>query len=113
MFCRNGLELVSSATGNWVELHSISSWSFDSNLETNDGNKLGLVIRLAVGFGVLGCGLDLSWFICWRKRADGKREDMEGDMEGDISMDDEFEKGTGPRRFTYHELIRDTKNFAE
>ncbi|KAE8010476.1 hypothetical protein FH972_006844 [Carpinus fangiana] len=99
----------SAATGNWVELHLISSWSFESNLETNDGNKLGLVISLAVGFGVLGFGLGLFWCICWRKRAGRKIEDMEGD----ISMDDEFEKGTGPRRFTYHELIRATKNFAE
>ncbi|XP_059440256.1 L-type lectin-domain containing receptor kinase IX.1-like [Corylus avellana] len=102
----------SAATGKWIELHSISSWSFDSTLEINDGNrknKLGLVIGLAVGFGVLGCGLGLFWFICWRKRAGGKREDLEGD----ISMDDEFEKGTGPRSFTYRELIRATKNFAE
>ncbi|KAJ6739830.1 L-TYPE LECTIN-DOMAIN CONTAINING RECEPTOR KINASE IX.1-LIKE [Salix purpurea] len=28
-------------------------------------------------------------------------------------MDDEFEKGTGPKRFTYRELIRAANNFAE
>jgi serine/threonine protein kinase len=101
----------SAATGQWIELHALSSWSFDSTLETNDGkkNRMGWVIGLAVGFGVLGCGLGLLWFICWRKRAGGKKEDLDGD----IGMDDEFEKGIGPRRFTYRELIRATKNFAE
>ncbi|KAF3439167.1 hypothetical protein FNV43_RR17442 [Rhamnella rubrinervis] len=31
----------------------------------------------------------------------------------DASMDDEFQKGTGPKRFTYRELRRATNNFAE
>ena len=32
-------------------------------------------------------------------------------MCNDVCMDDEFEKGTGPRSFTYRELIRATNNF--
>ena len=35
------------------------------------------------------------------------------DLGGDDYIDDEFEKGTGPRRFTYRELIRATNNFTE
>ena len=31
----------------------------------------------------------------------------------DVTIDDEFEKGTGPKRFTYHELSRATNSFAE
>uniref|UniRef100_A0A2N9ES55 non-specific serine/threonine protein kinase n=1 Tax=Fagus sylvatica TaxID=28930 RepID=A0A2N9ES55_FAGSY len=99
----------SAATGEWIELHTIHSWSFYSSLEINKKNKLGLWIGLAVGFGLLSCGLGLFWFIYWRKRVIGKIEDLDGD----ICMDYEFEKGTGPRRFTYPELIHATNNFAE
>jgi serine/threonine protein kinase len=122
----------SAATGTLSELHTILSWSFNSTLEvkdeltlpnktgggfdqtsnTTDGNKknkLGLVIGLAVSSGVVSGALGLLWFICWRKRAGGNIKDFEDDDD----MDDEFEKGTGPKRFTYNELLRATDNFAE
>ncbi|GMY20330.1 L-type lectin-domain containing receptor kinase IX.1-like [Fagus crenata] len=112
----------SAATGGGVELHTILSWSFNSTLQvkdeltlpnnTRDGNrknKLGLVIVLAVSSGVVSGALGLLWFFCWRKRAGGNRKDFEDDDD----MDDEFEKGTGPKRFTYNELLRATNNFAE
>lgn len=117
----------SASTGTDFELHQILSWSFNSTLETKDGNgktidsgnstkpedgnrkdKVGLVIGLSTGFGLLSFGLGLLYFIYWR-RPGVRREDL-GD---DICMDDEFEKGTGPRRFTYRELTRATNNFAE
>ncbi|GMY20332.1 L-type lectin-domain containing receptor kinase IX.1-like [Fagus crenata] len=102
----------SAATGMLSELHTILSWSFNSTLEVKDENrknKLGLVIGLAVSSGVVSGALGLLWFICWRKRAGGNRKDFEDDDD----MDDEFEKGTGPKRFTYYELLRATNNFAE
>uniref|UniRef100_A0A2N9FWW0 non-specific serine/threonine protein kinase n=1 Tax=Fagus sylvatica TaxID=28930 RepID=A0A2N9FWW0_FAGSY len=122
----------SAATGMLTELHTILSWSFNSTLEvkdeltlpnktgdgfnqtsnTRDGkrkNKLELVIGLAVSSGVVSGALGLLWFICWRKRAGGNIKDFEDDDD----MDDEFEKGTGPKRFTYYELLRATNNFAE
>jgi serine/threonine protein kinase len=67
------------------------------------------VIGLAVSSGVVSGALGLLWFICWRKRAGGNIKDFEDDDD----MDDEFEKGTGPKRFTYYELLRATNNFAE
>ncbi|KAF3956476.1 hypothetical protein CMV_018397 [Castanea mollissima] len=129
----------SATTGMSTELHTILSWSFNSTLEAgnvstqptntgggfnqteetgdqtnNTGNgstkkKLALIICLAVSSGVVSCGIGLLWFICWRKRAGGNTEDS-GD---DGNMDDEFEIGTGPRRFTYRELLNATNNFAE
>ncbi|XP_030958851.1 L-type lectin-domain containing receptor kinase IX.1-like [Quercus lobata] len=101
----------SATTGASVELHTILSWSFNSTLEAGDvtKNKLGLIIGLAVSSGVVSCGIGLLWFLCWRKRAGGNTEES-GD---DDNMDDEFEKGTGPRRFTYRELLNATNNFVE
>ena len=122
----------SATTGASIELHTILSWSFNSTLEAGDvstqpnktgggstqtnhtgngstKNKLGFIIGLAVSSSVVSCGTGLLWFICWRKRAGGNAEDS-GD---DDNMDDEFEKGTGPRRFTYRELLNATNNFVE
>ncbi|KAL9378733.1 hypothetical protein Peur_030068 [Populus x canadensis] len=87
----------SASTGDWVEIHNILSWTFESSLEVSDKKKTGLVVGLAVGIGVLttfGVGV-LCFVLCWRKN----RTRCEKDNEAiDVSMDDEFEKGTGPKR---------------
>ena len=102
----------SAATGVSIETHTILSWSFNSTSDPNDGNrknKLALIIGLALSFGVVSCAFGLLWFICWRKRANGNTHNF-GD---DVCMDIEFEKGTGPKSFTYREIIHATNNFAE
>lgn len=102
----------SAATGKWFQIHNIISWSFNSTLDDNiggggDKNKnIGLAIGLGVGLGVLICGLSLLGFVWWSKQSSRR-------MEEDDSIDDEFEKGTGPKRFTYRELTQATKNFDE
>ncbi|XP_022741402.1 L-type lectin-domain containing receptor kinase IX.1-like [Durio zibethinus] len=100
----------SASTGRQVEIHNILSWSFDSSLETGGGKgkNLGLIVGLTVGFGLLTCGLCLSFIIIWKIRT--RLKDSEAI---DVTIEDEFEKGTGPKRFTYHELIRATNSFAE
>ncbi|KAL4637807.1 hypothetical protein ACB092_03G103000 [Castanea dentata] len=121
---------LSVATGAYTETNTILSWSFNSTSELVDGvsqtnntgtganvntknwnmkNKLALIIGLAVSFGGVSCALGLLWFICWRKGANVNTQDFADD----VCIDDEFEKGIGPRSFTYHELIRATNNFAE
>ncbi|XP_050378927.1 L-type lectin-domain containing receptor kinase IX.1-like [Argentina anserina] len=98
----------SAATGYLIEVHNILSWSFSSSLESNNGaNKVKLAAGLGIGFGVLTCGLVLFWLTRWRKKAANRDDDY------DMSMDDEFDKGTGPRRFTYREISRATNSFAE
>ncbi|MBA0793926.1 hypothetical protein Gohar_018303 [Gossypium harknessii] len=101
----------SASTGLQVEIHNILNWSFDSSLETGEGEgkNLGLILGLALGFGLLGGGLCLFFFIMRRRRA----RLNDNDEAIDVTMDDEFEKGTGPKRFTYSELSRATNAFAE
>ncbi|XP_030958906.1 L-type lectin-domain containing receptor kinase IX.1-like [Quercus lobata] len=101
----------SAATGVSIKTHTIISWSFNSTLDPNDGNrkdKLALII-VSLSFGVVSCALGLLWFICWRKRANGNTQNF-GD---DVGMHIEFEKGIGPKSFTYREIIHATNNFAE
>ncbi|KAL5564968.1 hypothetical protein UlMin_028132 [Ulmus minor] len=119
----------SAATGRLTQTHTIHSWSFlpslvaplprlvapspseifDNNNQKRRKGKLGLVIGLAVGLCILGSGLGLFWFIFWRRRS-GKKQENE---ECDVSIEDEFERGVGPKRFSYSELSRATNNFAE
>ncbi|XP_039000717.1 L-type lectin-domain containing receptor kinase IX.1-like [Hibiscus syriacus] len=99
----------SASTGRQVEIHNILSWSFESTLGTSRKRKnLGLIVGLGVGFGIVACVLGLFMIIICRVRAQSK------DSEAfDVTIDDEFEKGTGPKGFTYNELCRATNSFAE
>ncbi|KAG2622068.1 hypothetical protein PVAP13_3NG288241 [Panicum virgatum] len=78
----------------------------------------GLVVGLSVA-GVLLIGLGLSiWLIC-RRRRKRLRQTMERELEeGDFlddepEMQDDFEKGTGPKRFRYGELAIATDDFSD
>ncbi|XP_044481359.1 LOW QUALITY PROTEIN: L-type lectin-domain containing receptor kinase IX.1-like [Mangifera indica] len=100
----------SASTSEVVEIHNIISWNFTSTLDENKGKpNVGLIVGLTVGTGALICGLGVIWFIRWKKRAGVNKEDEAIDE----AMDDEFEKGTGPKRFTYRELNKATNSFAE
>ena len=106
----------SSATGDRSEINIIHSWNFSSALifsdsaEENEEKKTGLVVGLGVGAFALVAGLGLVCFCWWKKKISEKGE---ADPDFDLSMDDDFEKGTGPRKFMYHELVLATNNFAE
>jgi len=70
-----------------------------------------LVVGLiSVGGCVLIVGLGMVWHMKRKKRARGGGDE---DLGFDLSMDDEFERGTGPKKFSYKELVRATNNFAE
>ncbi|WJZ84268.1 hypothetical protein VitviT2T_003879 [Vitis vinifera] len=106
----------SSATGDFSEINIIHSWNFSSALqisdsaEENEEKKTGLVVGLSVGAFALVAGLGLVCFCLWKKKVSEKGED---NPDFDLSMDDDLEKGTGPRKFMYHELVLATNNFAE
>ena len=65
---------------------------------------------LSVGVCALVAWLGLVCFCLWRKRISEKGVE---DPDFDLSMVDDFAKGTGPRKFTRHELVLATNNFAE
>ncbi|XP_010247910.1 PREDICTED: agglutinin-2-like [Nelumbo nucifera] len=104
----------SAATGESSELHTIYSWEFSSSLETGKKNKaVGLVVGLVVGGGALiaaGILIMVISFVLCRKRS-GDEDDDDGAI--DLAIDEEFEKGAGPKRFSYKELVRATNNFNE
>ena len=106
----------SGVTGKAFQINNIYSWNFSSTLpppnlvEPGDGNKTGIVVGLSVCVVIVVCGLGLVWHHLWKKRDSGGEEDG---TDSDIAMDEDFEKGTGPRKFSFDELALATSNFAE
>ena len=64
-------------------------------------------IHLIAGSASAGVGmlLIIAACLCYQKR--------KGTQASPRDMDDEFKKGTGPRRFTYRQLSRATRRFSD
>ncbi|XP_024021618.1 L-type lectin-domain containing receptor kinase IX.1 [Morus notabilis] len=113
----------SAANGLFTSRHILRSWSFKSHdfvtkpgKESSDSKKTGLVVGLSVGaFVILVTVLCLIGLVLWKKRT--KKEigddDDDDDLVFDLYMDDDFERNSGARRFSYDELLVATNNFAE
>ncbi|CAN6343749.1 unnamed protein product [Urochloa humidicola] len=92
------------------------------SLEPGSSSKTGLAIGLSVGAASLIVLGSLIWLHCLRLRKQAKileeareRELEEGNFFDDEQAmgEDEFEKGTGPKRFRYGELAMATDNFSD
>ncbi|KAJ3695241.1 hypothetical protein LUZ60_000618 [Juncus effusus] len=106
----------SASTGQSIELHQINSWSFNSTLEEDFkshkktlsisivGVIASAVLILLILVGLLVC--------CLRKKALSKKNN-EIEMHYDDLIESEFDKGRGPRKFSYDELVAATEGFAE
>ena len=112
----------SAATGeDRFATHNIYSWDFNSSLELDNhiispegpnpalSSKKRNTTRLAVAFSVGGFilvgGLAIIPFALWKKNRRHKEDDH--------ALDEEFKKGTGPRRFLYNELAHATNDFND
>ncbi|KAG6736182.1 hypothetical protein POTOM_061090 [Populus tomentosa] len=117
----------SASTGSASALHTLYSWDFSSSLEIDDNvtnpidpapnpldrkkNRTGLAVGLGVGGGAIVVGAALVGFVI--KFMCGHEEDEEGGHVVEEYMDDEFERGTGPKKFSYQGLARATSNFKD
>ncbi|KAJ6754933.1 hypothetical protein OIU79_027529 [Salix purpurea] len=107
----------SASTGTAYAIHTLRSWDFSSSLEI-DGtrrnrkkNRTGLAVGLGVGGGAIVVGAAMAGFVF--KFLFRHEEDEEGCHVLEECMDDEFERGTGPKKFSYRELARATNNFKD
>ncbi|KAL0461927.1 UNVERIFIED_CONTAM: L-type lectin-domain containing receptor kinase IX.1 [Sesamum latifolium] len=104
---------ISAATGANVEQHTLESWEFSSNLEIAESKrKIGLILGLTLSGCVLAAAV-IVVFVVWRKRRHGvmKRNTPEGVTL--TSINDDLERGAGPRRFSYKDLVFATNNFSD
>ncbi|KAK1410635.1 hypothetical protein QVD17_37172 [Tagetes erecta] len=89
----------SAATGDWIETHTVFSWSFNSSLgETKVRVKKNtwLTTGLATGSGALSLMVGLLWLFLRKKRSllSKRSEDNDYDLGSSI----------GPKRYSFHEL---------
>ncbi|VAI13990.1 unnamed protein product [Triticum turgidum subsp. durum] len=132
----------SAATGWAAELHQILSWSFSSTLQlesqlesnteapppsqlpppTSNKHKMLVVTLLSVLVPLLFLLACVAMVTLWRRHEKRRSKRANGDSSSD-SDDEEhcvdragLERGVaagGPKRYTYHELVAATSNFAE
>jgi hypothetical protein len=110
----------------YFETHEILSWEFTTELlpvpetpdspapETPDSPSstsfsAGLIVACVIGGLFLACGIVLVLVFVWRKRTRGKGKEGVKNVD---PMEREIEH-TGPKRFSYDELVRATNDFAE
>ncbi|KAL7227613.1 hypothetical protein ACSBR1_022476 [Camellia fascicularis] len=99
----------SAATGTCFEKNTIKSWQFNSSLQiSRKDNKKAPMVGLIVGSSVLICVLTLLGFVLWKKSSRAKEED---EFAIELSVDNDFEAGTGPKKFSYSKLLRATNKF--
>ncbi|RZR92882.1 hypothetical protein BHM03_00021257 [Ensete ventricosum] len=122
----------SAATGSGIETHALLSWSFNSSLlpkttpaappdpsaplAAKKKSKMGLVVGVVIGAAVLMVVLGSLGLILWRRRrrrTTGRDAEDEEELEFHRTMDDEFERERGPKRFAYQVLADATRNFSE
>ncbi|XP_074326030.1 L-type lectin-domain containing receptor kinase IX.1-like isoform X2 [Apium graveolens] len=99
---------------------SIYSWGFNTSLELHESylfdqaqsssNDKGKLIGIVVG-GAIVLSVGVLALAYYKKRKN--RDEDEDEITFDDTMDGEFERGTGPKKFSYNALARATKNFAE
>jgi len=104
----------SAVTRSSTVMHTIRSWDFSSTLEDivtkpRKNNRLGLANGLGVGESFLVGGFALILFYLWKTNNSYTAEDLEFDR----CMDDEFQRETGPKRFSFKELAHATNNFND
>ncbi|KAJ1689777.1 hypothetical protein LUZ63_013932 [Rhynchospora breviuscula] len=86
--------------------------TLDMDRSTNRKTKLSGVVKVAiVASAAILLLLGTFLYFMGKKRSIKKNREIE--MISDAAMDDEFEKGRGPKRFQYNELAAATNDFAE
>jgi hypothetical protein len=114
----------SAATGGATAIYTIHTWDFSSTLKDiitkespspnpalkpKQSNRLGLAVGLGVGGCFLLGGFALILFGFWK----WNRGHSEEELALDRCMDEEFLSGTGPKRFSFKELVQATNNFND
>ncbi|KAJ4714597.1 putative Kinase [Melia azedarach] len=106
----------SAATGQYLERHTIESWEFNSSLDIKEttgeiAKEIRIVVAVTVSGGVLLIAGVITGLLILRRRKRMKRSSAEG--VNLTSINDDLERGAGPRRFSYMDLASATNNFSE
>ncbi|KAL9378732.1 hypothetical protein Peur_030067 [Populus x canadensis] len=104
----------SAATGSNVEQQRLLSWEFNSSLNVKDtkDKKSRIIIGVTVSVLVLIAGATTALVILWRRKQMMTRKRAAETMNV-TSINEDLERGAGPRRFSYDDLVSATNNFSD
>lgn len=105
----------SAATGANVERHTLFSWEFNSSLHIKEGHgknaeKTRIIIGVTLPASVVIAVGIIAFLNLWRKKHMRRQT---GETTNLTSMNDDLERGAGPRRFSYGDLVTATSSFSE
>ncbi|KAG6605137.1 L-type lectin-domain containing receptor kinase IX.1, partial [Cucurbita argyrosperma subsp. sororia] len=108
----------SAATGTNVERHTLFSWEFNSSLDLeqesdDNGNKVDIIVGVTVSIGVSIIMGIVAFVVVWRLKQKKRKSLEENGNEMNLtSINDDLERGAGPRRFSRKLLAMATNNFS-
>ncbi|KAF3440202.1 hypothetical protein FNV43_RR18483 [Rhamnella rubrinervis] len=111
----------SAATGQYVERHTLNSWEFTSTLDIKEGGdgkkarRKRLILGLTVSGGgvfIVGAIVAILVLLLFRRKQKKKKRETAETMNL-TSINDDLERGAGPRRFSYADLASATRNFSD
>ena len=112
----------SAATGAYLERHLLFSWEFNSSLEMKEtvgvgteknGKKVDVIVGVTVSVGASILMAIVAFVV--RRRLKQKKRKSEKKVAEEInltSINDDLERGAGPRRFSHKLLAMATNNFS-
>ncbi|KAI7749650.1 hypothetical protein M8C21_010526 [Ambrosia artemisiifolia] len=106
----------SAATSANVERNFLKSWEFNSSLnlvdqDENNSKAWKMAVGIGVPLGVLALVVMAACVLFWRKQRKLVEEPVE--EVALTSMNEDLERGAGPKRFSYNELVLATNNFSD
>ncbi|KAI7749633.1 hypothetical protein M8C21_031571, partial [Ambrosia artemisiifolia] len=105
----------SGTTGMSKEKHTLQYWKFSSSLKSpqqreDNSHKWKLILAITVPLFVLVVGCIVVFAIIWRSRRKTTHEPE--DVIALTSINDDLDRGTGPKRFPFMDLALATNNFS-
>ncbi|PIN10973.1 Serine/threonine protein kinase [Handroanthus impetiginosus] len=109
---------ISASTGKYSERHILESWEFSSSLDIKESNKsnakrIGLIVGISISGCILGASAVVVAFLIVRKHGDDVGDNNYPEAANLTSINDDLERGAGPRRFSYKDLASATNNFSD
>ncbi|KAI3690134.1 hypothetical protein L2E82_48109 [Cichorium intybus] len=105
----------SASTGNRIQRHILQYWEFNSSLSTDYksedmSKKRKLVMGVTIPLGFLVVGGIVTCAIYWMRKIKPTQRSVE--TVPLTSINDDLERGAGPKRYSYEDLILATNNFS-
>ncbi|KAK3211148.1 hypothetical protein Dsin_015854 [Dipteronia sinensis] len=109
--------LISASHLSW-EFSQLLSWEFSSSLDTEETNekkveRIRLEVGIASSVGILIAGAVIAYYISWTRKYKKNEEEEEEEAINLASINDDLEKGSGPKRFSLKDLLLATKKFSK